>query len=203
MSLPARTLLALLPALAPEREGEAYLGIHTAAPAFAEDELALDPDMAPGLAVTQVVENSPAAQAGFALGDRVLLVNGEAPRTPEHLEGMVAALPPGAEVRARVRRGEQVLDLTAATVPRLVPRKAPEARTVLEGRRLGLALVTLGDEEGAAVGLAPGEGVLVRRILEGSPAADSGLEPGDLIVRLNGKGVHGADDLLALAREVA
>jgi serine protease Do len=48
----------------------------------------------------------------------------------------------------------------------------------------------------AAVGLPERDGVLVRRVADGSPAAEAGLRHGDLIVSVGGRGVSSPDDLL-------
>jgi S1-C subfamily serine protease len=189
--------------LAPGAGPESFLGVHTAVPAFGDEDSGGDPDLVPGLAVTIVVENSPAAAAGLQAGDRVLRVNGETLRNPQHLEAFVAAMLPGSELRIAARRGSELLDLTAHTVPRVEPRKAPEVTQLIERRRLGLALATLTGEDCERFHLEPGDGVRVRRLLAGSPAEGSGLLPGDVIVTVNGKVVHGSDDFLALAAELA
>ena len=202
MSAACRMACAVLWFLPADTARESYLGIHTVVPTFADEGSNGDPDTAPGLAVTAVVENSPAAAAGLQTGDRVLRVNGEQLRTPQHFEALVAAKPVGTELKISVRRGSEVLDLAATTVPRVEPRRAPDVRQLVEGRKLGLALVTLTSGESEPQGLPPGDGVRVRRLLEGSPAAGSGLEPGDVIVEVGGKRVHGGDDFLALARDL-
>ncbi len=46
-----------------------------------------------------------------------------------------------------------------------------------------------------AVGLPDRDGVLVRGVLDGSPAAHAGLERGDLIVALDGRSVDSVDAL--------
>jgi S1-C subfamily serine protease len=197
---PAASLYALVWLLAPGEPPESYLGLHTAVPAFADEDLVADPDLAPGLDVIQVIENSPAEQAGFTVGDVLLRVNGAAPRTPEHLASLIAGLPPGSSVQAAVRRRGALLDLSAVTVPRLAPAAAPPARTFVEGRRFGLVLESLSTEEADRAGLRPGDGVRVVRRLEGGTAAGSALLPGDVITAVNGEAVHGGDDFLALMR---
>jgi serine protease Do len=46
-----------------------------------------------------------------------------------------------------------------------------------------------------SVGLPERDGVLVRRVEEGSPAAEAGLDEGDLVVAAGGRPVAGVDDL--------
>ena len=198
----AHSVLAILWLHSSGRAPEGYVGLQTSLPAFAEEEDAGDPDLAPGLQVVKVVENSPPEQAGVQVGDDVLRVNGQPPRTPEHFDATVAALPPGTEVRLDVRRGGQVRDLVLVAVPRLVPREAPPPRRFVEGRRFGLAIESLSTEAAHVAGLPPGEGVRIQRLFEGGSAAGSDLTPGDVIVALNGVTVHGGDDFLSLVRDL-
>ena len=55
-----------------------YLGLYTALPQFAEEQDAFDEwtddPLSSGLEVVSIVENSPAAAAGFQVGDRVLRI---------------------------------------------------------------------------------------------------------------------------------
>jgi S1-C subfamily serine protease len=203
MTAAARVLLGLVLSLAGTGGPEGYLGVRVEAPAFADDDTGGDPDLAPGFAVTLVVENSPAQAAGLQAGDRVLRINGITPRTTRHFDGIVAALEPGSEARIEARRGDRIIEVKAFAVPRLVPRTAPDVRHLVEGRRLGLALVTIDDVESHLAGVPPGDGVRVRRLLKGSPAEGSGLLPGDILVSIGGQAVHGGDDFIALARSLA
>jgi len=91
-------------------------------------------------------------------------------------DGLILALP-AASIRARVE------DLAAG--------KAPTRR------RLGVAIVPprAARRLRRAVGLPERDGVLVRGVLEGSPADRAGLERGDLIVALDGSPVESVDAL--------
>jgi serine protease Do len=204
MTAGTSSLFALAWLLASGANPESYLGLRASLSAFAgEEEDEADPDLAPGLAVTSVVENSPAEAAGVQAGDVVLALNGEAVRTPAHLEALVAALPPGSELRLEVRRSDEVLLLSALTVPRLAPRApAPPGRRVLERRRFGVVLEDLTAEEARAAGLAAGDGALVHRLLAGVEPSGDGLEPGDVVVALRGEAVHGPEDFVSLARRL-
>jgi serine protease Do len=52
-----------------------------------------------------------------------------------------------------------------------------------------------------AVGLPAREGVLVRGVQEGSPAARAGLERGDLIVSMGGRAIDSVESLFAALEE--
>jgi serine protease Do len=91
--------------------------------------------------------------------------------------GFILALPADAALRRRVdelARGE------AAERPRLGVALAPPR----VARRMR-----------AAVGLEPREGLLVRGVVDGSPAATAGLQRGDLLVRAGDRTLAGMDDL--------
>ena len=67
----------------------------------------------------------------------------------------------------------------------------------VERRRLGVALAhpRAARRMRAAVGLPEHDGLLVRGVAEGSPAADAGLQRGDLLVAADGRELTGVDDL--------
>jgi serine protease Do len=91
--------------------------------------------------------------------------------------GFILALPADAALRRRVdelARGE------AAERPRLGVALAPPR----VARRMR-----------AAVGLDPRDGLLVRQVVDGSPAAHAGLQRGDLLVRAGERGLASMDDL--------
>jgi serine protease Do len=91
--------------------------------------------------------------------------------------GFILALPADAALRRRVdelARGE-----------------------VRERPRLGVALAPprVARRMRAAVGLEPRDGLLVREVVDGSPAAGAGLQRGDLLVRASGRSLTSMDDL--------
>ena len=60
---------------------------------------------------------------------------------------------------------------------------------------LGVQTQDLTDDIARALGTQPGQGAVVTRVQQGSPAAAAGLQAGDVIVRVDGRPVHGAADL--------
>jgi Do/DeqQ family serine protease len=59
---------------------------------------------------------------------------------------------------------------------------------------LGLETQDLSDDIARALGTTAGQGAVVTRVQPGSSAAEAGLQPGDVIVRVDGRAVHGAAD---------
>jgi serine protease Do len=91
--------------------------------------------------------------------------------------GLILALPADAAMR---RRAEALAAGTGASRPRLGLALAPPRAA----RRMR-----------AAVGLPERDGLLVRGVVEDSPAGRAGLERGDLLVAAAGKPLSSADDL--------
>ncbi len=60
---------------------------------------------------------------------------------------------------------------------------------------LGVAIQSVDADMAKAFGLTHGGGALVSEVTPGSPAAKAGIEPGDIILALNGQPVSGPDDL--------
>ncbi len=60
---------------------------------------------------------------------------------------------------------------------------------------LGVSLQDLNDDLADALGLANANGALVTQPIEGAPAADAGVESGDVIVSVDGEGVNSAREL--------
>lgn len=56
---------------------------------------------------------------------------------------------------------------------------------------LGIMMEELTPERRRELGLAPGTGVVIERVVEGGPAARAGIEPGDVILRIDGRVVEG------------
>src|SRR5690242_16796120 len=66
--------------------------------------------------------------------------------------------------------------------------------TVTHGS-LGVQTQDLTDDIARALGTQAGQGAVVTRVQPGSPAASAGLQAGDVIVKVDGRPVHGAADL--------
>lgn len=175
---------------------EGYLGAHTTTVSLLEE----DPDKEEGIAVTRVVENSPAEAAGVRVGDRLLSLDAVVLRSSRQLEALVAARPPGTEVALEVRRGEAVLSVRARLVARLRPRTAPPVARYLEDRRLGARVATLSTGEAEAEGIPPGEGVRVLSFYPGSSLETAGVELDDVIWALEGEPIYGGEDFIRRAR---
>ena len=88
------------------------------------------------------------------------------------------------------------------------PRPAPEAKVFSmffdgDGSYLGVQTADVNKENFAKFGLREVRGVVVEKVVEGSPAAAAGLQNGDVIVKFNGEEITSARKLTRLVGEVA
>jgi serine protease Do len=67
--------------------------------------------------------------------------------------------------------------------------------------RLGVRIESLSPELGEYFDVKEGHGVLVLDVMKGSAAERTGLKPGDVIVRFDGRDINDSDDLIRAVRE--
>jgi serine protease Do len=150
---------------------------------------------AAGALVSSVVEGSPAATAGVKAGDVITEYDGRKVARSEDLPRAVAETPVGRDVSiAVVRDGKPMtLRVTIARLSEPDTRGARQSKTSKDA--LGLSLQPLTPAEAREHGLGDRTGVLVRGVQDGSPAANAGLQPGDVITEINRAPVRNIDDV--------
>ncbi|MGY4515629.1 DegQ family serine endoprotease [Lysobacter sp. HA18] len=157
---------------------------------------------ASGALVADVLPNSAAARAGLLRGDVIRAVNGRAVNDSGDLPPLIGALPPKSKAQLTViREGKTVqvpvvldaLSVAAADASDEAPARAPVAEPS-SNASLGIAVQDLTPAERKRLGLGNGEGVKIGRV-DGTPARDAGLQPGDVILQVGRSAVGSAADL--------
>jgi S1-C subfamily serine protease len=141
---------------------------------------------AQGALVTQVLLGSPAEQAGIRSGDVIVSVNHSTVMVPADVRNAIGLLRVGetadiALLRDGRPRHLQVLLTAAPEVAGALPVQPGEINPAFEG-------ATLADTPG-------GNGVAVRNVDSGSPAAAAGIRSDDVIVAVNQARVTGIQQL--------
>ncbi len=163
-----------------------------------DDEMAaaLGLDRPRGALVAQVMPDAPAAKGNVKSGDVILSFDGQDVASGRRLPQIVAATPIGKTVPVVVLREKKELKLSIK-VAELVDREAkPEARAGESGTALGLSVAAVNQMTRERFGLdADTQGLVVIDVDQGSPAAERGLKPGDLITDIAGQPVTQPGDL--------
>lgn len=168
-----------------------YLGVGIQSVDTAEAAAGLDlPVGTRGVLIGEISEdNGPGAKAGLRSGDLVTQFNGKAVSRSQDLVNMVGDAPVGSTVTLTVLRDGRTQELRATlaelkdTTP-AAPRRpdAPEAEENAAPGALGLSLKPVTPRLVQQFGLKGNvRGLVVTAVKEGSPAAEAGLQRGDLI----------------------
>jgi len=147
-----------------------------------------------GALISTVEKGSPAAAAGLEPGDIILKLNDSAIERSSDLPPMVSALKPGTQVKLQIwRKGaNQELTLAVGEIPDT--KVAVDRGGETDKSRLGLALRPLLPNERRDVDTP--DGLVVEEV--SGPAARAGIQPGDIIVSLNGQPVREVSQVRAL-----
>jgi serine protease Do len=144
-----------------------------------------------GALVNSVEKGSPAAKAGLEPGDVILSLNGNEVTSSSDLPPRVADLKPGSGAKLEVWRDGRRRDLEVRVGGNAEVVASEGGHHEAEGGRLGLAVRPLSPEERKQAGVSGG--VLVQDVQ--GPAARAGIEPGDVILAVNGTRIDGVDQL--------
>ncbi len=172
-----------------------YLGMYGQAvtPQIAQ---ALKLEKTAGILVAQVEKGSPADQAGLKSGDVVLSMNGKPIESYDTFRNEIAIMKPGAKVQFSVMRDGKVSDVPVVLGerPRQTAQTGQQQGAPESQQALGAEVQNLTREWAQQFGYQPGDGVIVSRVVPGSPADDAGIEPGDLIRSVNRQPVPSTDE---------
>ncbi len=157
-----------------------------------------------GALVTSVEDGTPASKAGFQVEDVIRRFDGKAITDDASLRDMVAQTKPGDTVPVVVRRNgaEQTLHVTIGAAPEQTVAQNDVPSQPATSGKLGVSVANATDPDvrkqlNLPAGLS--SGAVIVQVAPGSPAADAGLQAGDVIMRLNAKQIGNASELSAAA----
>jgi serine protease Do len=147
--------------------------------------------------VKSVREGSPAFEAGVEPGDRVLEVDGAPVR--DALDCCFALLGRGADDRVSLKLARGGTSVSTSLKLREKPR--PDGAQLARAR-LGVQVQMLAADELRGLGLRARSAVAAGAIDAGGPADGVDMEPGDILVELNGRYPATIDDVGLLLEQV-
>lgn len=166
-------------------------------PVTADTAPALGLDRPVGVLVNTISPNSPMARAGIRAGDVVFAVDGREVADIESLRARVATKGVGGKAILTVIRDRKSQNITVDLVA--PPEVPPRDVTDLRGNHLlaGVQVANLSPALSAELGRGlPDRGVVVLQMAQGAPAARLRLlQPGDVLLAINGTAVRSVDEL--------
>ncbi len=146
-----------------------------------------------GALVTDVVQNSPAAKAGFKRGDLIIAFDSRPVEGSTALRNMVAATPPEKKVRVKViRDGKE--EILVVTIGKLSEEAATAAKSEYRNVMKGVYVQDLNAGIRNSLGIPQNvKGVVVTNIETDSPAFPA-VKRNDVIIEINRKSIGSSAD---------
>lgn len=146
-----------------------------------------------GVAITQVIEDSPADKAGLKHNDVIIEFNGEKVEKANELRNRVAVLEPGKEVELVVLRQGEERKFTVELGKRPAQGQLVETKSET-AEQLGISVKNITEELQERLGLEGISGVVVSDVKRGSDAARAGIQTGMVIQEVNRNKVNNTKD---------
>ncbi len=159
------------------------------------------PDVS-GVLVNDVEPGTPAAQGGLEQGDVIRSFKGQTVESADRLRSLVASTDPGTQVTLGILRDGKPLTLkvTLGEQPASMAGAGGTGQAPGEGTLQGISVQNLTPSIRQQLGLpATVHGVVISDLDPNSPAAESGLQPGDVIQSINRQPVGSLADFNRLA----
>ncbi len=149
-----------------------------------------------GVLVNSVNPDGPAAKAGLKTGDVILKLNGKDVNDANELRNQIAGTAPGTQVALTVLRNGNQQNLEAKLGE--LPATGAVAQSGGSGgaMQLGITVTPLTPDLAAQAGVPRGtRGVVVEQTDPNGPAAQAGIEAGDVIEQVNQQAVESPTDM--------
>ena len=146
-----------------------------------------------GALVTDAQADGPAREAGIKAGDVITAVNERNVASPRELARVIGAYAPSTKVEVTLWRGgaEQKVSVELGKLPG----ESASADTPAQAPDDTASAATLEDFGLTVAPAEDGDGLVVTDVEEGSPAAERGIQAGDVIVSVNSAAVASVEDV--------
>ena len=147
-----------------------------------------------GALVAQVVSGGPAEKAGIEQGDVILGFDGKEIAESKDLPRIVASTPVGKTVTVKLLRNGKVVDRQVKVGE--MEEKVDISKHPSSHKTLGIVVQNLTPEIAKELGVKRDAGIVVTQVEPGSPAAEAGIQTGDVIKQVNRKPVKNVEDFV-------
>lgn len=173
-----------------------YLGLNlqNATPSVAKS---LGYEGVTGALVGDVAKDGPAAKSDLRSGDMIVEFDGKKVTAAKQLTELVADTASGRSVPVKYLRDGRVQTTTIQIGDRPSSKQVAERELneSAQGLKLGISVGTVTPEIAAELKLKVKSGAVIQSVQPGSPAAEAGLQPGDVIHRINRTSVTSVETL--------
>ena len=154
-------------------------------------------DRPTGALVADVISDSPAEAAGLKTGDIILNFNNRNVESSSKLPPMVGAVIPDTSVSVMVLRDGVEKEIMVEIAELEADKQLVKVKQSAVEKGIGVAVSEVSAADLKQLGLE--NGVVVTDVEKDSPAAESGLQPGDVIVSINREPIESAEQLESMS----
>ncbi len=208
-------LVMVAPAVAEKDKGDqekGWLGVYIQ-DVTSDIKEAMDLESKRGVLVRDVVEDSPAEEAGIEQEDVIIKFSGKKVGDSSNLTKLIRSSSPGEKVELIILRDgkEKTIKVKLGKRPKsgfsyqyefepfLGDAKVGKSHTYsfsfFSGSRIGVKVQDMTKQLGQYFGVEDGEGALITEVEEDMPAHKAGLEAGDVIVEADGDEINDTEEL--------
>lgn len=147
-----------------------------------------------GTLVNEIMDDSPAKEAGLKCGDIILEYNGKPVRHGNHFLHLVSQTKASSTVKIKILRDNEALLVEAVLAEPPAETTTLDPSTIPHERKMGLAVQNVTQEIAQKLGVEKNGGIMVSGVEPGSRAAATGLQKGDIINEVNKKEIKSVAD---------
>ena len=165
------------------------------------EKLGLDRPM--GALISNVHDETPAAEFGLQRGDVIVSINSETIKNVNHLRVTVAMHKPTTIVSISILRDgqTQAISVTLGERSERFPRHTKDSEEYVDLWK-GLSVQNLTADLAEKLGHTSDKGVLIASVVPGSVAAKAGLRKGDLIIEVENQPIHSVAEFKSAVEKV-
>lgn len=157
-----------------------------------------------GVLVAKVIKDGPADKAGIKESDIITQLDNQPLKNVRELLNTVSCAFIGKKIKLTVIRDKKpfTFEVIVGARPEDLDNLTEEGQVVTPDVWRGLEVVDLTSENIKDLNIEEKNGVLVTSVEPGSPAGNSGLRPGDVIVEINRQPVKGLTDYKKITKDI-
>jgi serine protease Do len=166
-------------------------------------------DHSRGVLVQQIMPDSPGAKGGLKAGDVITAIDHQKVRTMNQLRDTIAETRPGKDVTLGIFRRGKTINLTfpvgtqPASISQVAMAGGGEQPGVVQSNSLGITVASVSSEIAKQYHLAAPEGVMVSKVNPNGVAAGAGINPGDIILRVQGHKISSVNEFKSVLKKLS